>query len=142
MGCDDFSCRNDVDFVFLPPPKAGSPRHASSPCVSRLLRGGSRRNSETEAMCATPDFTLMFYPPELPEDTLMEVIQHFVVLLQQAQPLASTPPMNRCSVPVLSPSTAVPHRWTDRPALHFGFRPLRNGVGSFQESGHVCHHRS
>ncbi|XP_075903191.1 serine/threonine-protein kinase ULK1a [Nelusetta ayraudi] len=51
----------------------GSPRHAGSPCIShRLLRGGSRRNSETETMCATPDFTLVFHPPELPEDTLME----------------------------------------------------------------------
>lgn len=62
-----------LSFVF--PPKAGSPRHAGSPCVShRLLRGGSRRNSENETMCATPDFTLVFHPPELPEDTLMEVL--------------------------------------------------------------------
>uniref|UniRef100_A0A8C4P0B2 non-specific serine/threonine protein kinase n=1 Tax=Dicentrarchus labrax TaxID=13489 RepID=A0A8C4P0B2_DICLA len=39
---------------------------------SRLLHGGSCRNSETEAMDATPHSSLVFHPPELPEDTLME----------------------------------------------------------------------
>ncbi|XP_037633361.1 serine/threonine-protein kinase ULK1a isoform X3 [Sebastes umbrosus] len=39
---------------------------------SRLNQGGSRRNSETEAMDATPHISLVFHPPELPEDTLME----------------------------------------------------------------------
>ncbi|XP_038152249.1 serine/threonine-protein kinase ULK1a isoform X1 [Cyprinodon tularosa] len=36
------------------------------------LQRGSRRNSETEAMDAIPQSALIFQPPELPEDTLME----------------------------------------------------------------------
>ncbi|XP_041854225.1 serine/threonine-protein kinase ULK1a isoform X2 [Melanotaenia boesemani] len=76
-----------------PPPAVftmGSPSHGNTPpdaVVSRMLLGspsyfssgwqlnsrplqrGSRRNSETEAMDASP---LIFHPPELPEDTLME----------------------------------------------------------------------
>ncbi|KAM4745957.1 serine/threonine-protein kinase ULK1a isoform 2-T2 [Anableps anableps] len=37
------------------------------------LQRGSRRKSETEAMDAIPQNSLIFHPPELPEDTLMEV---------------------------------------------------------------------
>lgn len=115
----------------------GSPRHAGSPCIShRLLRGGSRRNSETETMCATPDFTLVFHPPELPEDTLMEV-------LGINENVDCTRPTNSpipTVVPCLSSLlTAVPRRRSDGPALHFGFRPLRHGIGRFQKSGHVRH---
>lgn len=53
----------------------GSPSYMNSAWLlnSRLLHGGSRRNSETEAMDATPHSSLVFHPPELPEDTLMEV---------------------------------------------------------------------
>ncbi|XP_063752799.1 serine/threonine-protein kinase ULK1a isoform X2 [Eleginops maclovinus] len=49
---------------------SGSPSYINSAMLlnSRLLQGGSRRNSETEAM----DASLVFHPPELPEDTLME----------------------------------------------------------------------
>ncbi|KAF3696054.1 Serine/threonine-protein kinase ULK1 [Channa argus] len=39
---------------------------------TRLLQRGSRRNSEAEDMDATPQSSLVFHPPELPEDTLME----------------------------------------------------------------------
>ncbi|XP_010767311.1 serine/threonine-protein kinase ULK1-like isoform X2 [Notothenia coriiceps] len=50
---------------------SGSPSYINSAMLlnSRLLQGGSRRNSETEAM----DASLVFHPPELPEDTLMEL---------------------------------------------------------------------
>uniref|UniRef100_A0A8C9X3H0 non-specific serine/threonine protein kinase n=1 Tax=Sander lucioperca TaxID=283035 RepID=A0A8C9X3H0_SANLU len=51
---------------------SGSPSYINSAWNSRLLRVGSRRNSETEAMDATPHSSLVFHPPELPEDTLME----------------------------------------------------------------------
>ncbi|KAE8292479.1 Serine/threonine-protein kinase ULK1 [Larimichthys crocea] len=53
---------------------SGSPSYMNSAWLlnSRLLHGGSRRNSETEAMDATPHSSLVFHPPELPEDTLME----------------------------------------------------------------------
>ncbi|XP_045891884.1 serine/threonine-protein kinase ULK1a isoform X1 [Micropterus dolomieu] len=53
---------------------SGSPSYINSAWLlnSRLLHGGSRRNSETEAMDATPHSSLVFHPPELPEDTLME----------------------------------------------------------------------
>ncbi|KAF1388700.1 hypothetical protein PFLUV_G00065360 [Perca fluviatilis] len=53
---------------------SGSPSYINSAWLlnSRLLREGSRRNSETEAMDATPHSSLVFHPPELPEDTLME----------------------------------------------------------------------
>ncbi|XP_067460708.1 serine/threonine-protein kinase ULK1a [Thunnus thynnus] len=52
----------------------GSPSYINSAWLlnSRLLQRGSRRNSETEAMDATPHCNLVFHPPELPEDTLME----------------------------------------------------------------------
>uniref|UniRef100_A0AAQ4NWW5 non-specific serine/threonine protein kinase n=1 Tax=Gasterosteus aculeatus aculeatus TaxID=481459 RepID=A0AAQ4NWW5_GASAC len=39
---------------------------------SRLLQGGSRRNSESEAMDSTQHSSLVFHPPDLPEETLME----------------------------------------------------------------------
>ncbi|XP_059193162.1 serine/threonine-protein kinase ULK1a [Centropristis striata] len=39
---------------------------------SRLLQGGCRRNFESEAMDSTPHSSLVFHPPALPEDTLME----------------------------------------------------------------------
>uniref|UniRef100_UPI0037E72E42 serine/threonine-protein kinase ULK1a n=1 Tax=Semicossyphus pulcher TaxID=241346 RepID=UPI0037E72E42 len=53
---------------------SGSPSYINSAWLlnSRLLQGGSRRNSETEPMDSTPHSSLMFHPPELPEDTLME----------------------------------------------------------------------
>ncbi|XP_029366145.1 serine/threonine-protein kinase ULK1a isoform X2 [Echeneis naucrates] len=53
---------------------SGSPSYIHSTWLlnSRLLQRGSRRNSETEAMDATPHSTLVFHPPELAEDTLME----------------------------------------------------------------------
>lgn len=53
---------------------SGSPSYVNSAWLlnSRILQGGSRRNSETEAMDATPHGGLVFHPPELPEDTLME----------------------------------------------------------------------
>ncbi|XP_060893628.1 serine/threonine-protein kinase ULK1a [Labrus mixtus] len=53
---------------------SGSPSYMNSAWLlnSRLLQGGSRRNSETESMDATPHSSLVFHPPELPEDTLME----------------------------------------------------------------------
>ncbi|XP_029294806.1 serine/threonine-protein kinase ULK1a isoform X2 [Cottoperca gobio] len=53
---------------------SGSPSYINSAWLlnSRLLQGGSRRNSETEAMDATPHSSMVFHPPELPEDTLME----------------------------------------------------------------------
>ncbi|XP_044051502.1 serine/threonine-protein kinase ULK1a isoform X2 [Siniperca chuatsi] len=53
---------------------SGSPSYINSAWLlnSRLLQGGSRRNSETEAMDATPHSSPIFHPPELPEDTLME----------------------------------------------------------------------
>ncbi|XP_054906492.1 serine/threonine-protein kinase ULK1a isoform X2 [Poeciliopsis prolifica] len=38
------------------------------------LQRGSRRKSETEAMEAIPESGLIFHPPELPEDTLMEQV--------------------------------------------------------------------
>ncbi|CAJ1068073.1 serine/threonine-protein kinase ULK1-like [Xyrichtys novacula] len=54
---------------------SGSPTYMNSAWLlnSRLLQGGgSHRNSESEAMDATPHSSLVFNPPELPEDTLME----------------------------------------------------------------------
>ncbi|XP_047446822.1 serine/threonine-protein kinase ULK1a isoform X2 [Mugil cephalus] len=53
---------------------SGSPGYINSAWLlnSRLLQRGSRRNSETEAMDAIPHSSLIFHPPELPEDTLME----------------------------------------------------------------------
>ncbi|XP_032435326.1 serine/threonine-protein kinase ULK1a isoform X2 [Xiphophorus hellerii] len=38
------------------------------------LQRGSRQKSETEAMDAIPESGLIFHPPELPEDTLMEQV--------------------------------------------------------------------
>ncbi|KAM7416305.1 hypothetical protein PAMA_018394 [Pampus argenteus] len=51
----------------------GSPSYINSAWLlnSRLLQRGSHRNSETEAMDATPHSSLVFHPPELPADTLM-----------------------------------------------------------------------
>ncbi|XP_019949114.1 serine/threonine-protein kinase ULK1a isoform X1 [Paralichthys olivaceus] len=52
---------------------SGSPNYINSAWLnSRLLQRGSRRNSESEAMDATPHSSLLFHPPELAEDTLME----------------------------------------------------------------------
>ncbi|KAM9858178.1 serine/threonine-protein kinase ULK1a [Aulostomus maculatus] len=71
-----------VVFTIGSPTKGNTP---PDPVVSRMFTGspsyissawppqrGSRRNSETEAMDATPQYSLVFHPPELPEDTLME----------------------------------------------------------------------
>lgn len=62
--------------------KAGSSSYINSPGIlgSHLLRCGSRRNSETEAMGASPNSGLVFHPPELPEDTVMEV-QNILIIL-------------------------------------------------------------
>uniref|UniRef100_A0A8D0CQM0 non-specific serine/threonine protein kinase n=1 Tax=Sander lucioperca TaxID=283035 RepID=A0A8D0CQM0_SANLU len=62
---ESLNCEKSMD-------TAGSPSYINSAWNSRLLRVGSRRNSETEAMDATPHSSLVFHPPELPEDTLME----------------------------------------------------------------------
>ncbi|XP_070690056.1 serine/threonine-protein kinase ULK1a [Pempheris klunzingeri] len=53
---------------------SGSPSYMNSAWLlnSRPHQGRSRRNSETEAMDAAPHSSLVFHPPELPEDTLME----------------------------------------------------------------------
>lgn len=52
----------------------GSPNYLSSPWLlsGRSLQRGSRRNSEAEDMDASPLSNVMFHPPQLPEDTLME----------------------------------------------------------------------
>ncbi|XP_026178476.1 serine/threonine-protein kinase ULK1a isoform X2 [Mastacembelus armatus] len=50
---------------------SGSPSYITSAWLLNSLQRGSRRNSETEVMDPTP-YNLVFYPPELPEDTLME----------------------------------------------------------------------
>nr|XP_046242683.1 serine/threonine-protein kinase ULK1a isoform X2 [Scatophagus argus] len=83
-------CHRGFQFSDSPPPVVfmlGSPSKGDTPQVfsgspgyinsawllnSRLPQGGSRRNSETEAMDATPHSSVLFHPPELPEDTLME----------------------------------------------------------------------
>lgn len=64
-----------ISVMILFPLNAGSPNYMNSAWLlnSHLLQEGSRRNSETEAMDATPHGSLVFHPPELPEDTLMEV---------------------------------------------------------------------
>ncbi|KAM3867663.1 serine/threonine-protein kinase ULK1a [Diretmus argenteus] len=52
---------------------SGSPSYVTSGWLSsRLLQRGGRRESDSEAMDATPHNGLVFHPPELPEDTLME----------------------------------------------------------------------
>uniref|UniRef100_A0AAQ4P4I3 non-specific serine/threonine protein kinase n=1 Tax=Gasterosteus aculeatus aculeatus TaxID=481459 RepID=A0AAQ4P4I3_GASAC len=53
---------------------SGSPSYINSAWLlnSRLLQGGSRRNSESEAMDSTQHSSLVFHPPDLPEETLME----------------------------------------------------------------------
>ncbi|XP_029019551.1 serine/threonine-protein kinase ULK1a isoform X2 [Betta splendens] len=53
---------------------SGSPSYINAAWLLNcgLMPGGSRRNSETEFMDATPHSSLVFNPPELPEDTLME----------------------------------------------------------------------
>lgn len=52
----------------------GSPNYMSSPWLvsGRPIQRGSRRNSEAEDMDASPLSNMMFHPPQLPEDTLME----------------------------------------------------------------------
>nr|XP_040052327.1 serine/threonine-protein kinase ULK1a isoform X3 [Gasterosteus aculeatus aculeatus] len=56
------------------PRMSGSPSYINSAWLlnSRLLQGGSRRNSESEAMDSTQHSSLVFHPPDLPEETLME----------------------------------------------------------------------
>ncbi|KAM7391654.1 hypothetical protein PAMP_022325 [Pampus punctatissimus] len=51
----------------------GSPGYINSAWLlnGHLLQRGNHRNSETEAMDATPHSSLVFHPPELPADTLM-----------------------------------------------------------------------
>ncbi|XP_023147780.1 serine/threonine-protein kinase ULK1a isoform X1 [Amphiprion ocellaris] len=52
---------------------SGSPNYMNSAwLLNTLQRRNSRRNSETEAMDMIPHSSLIFHPPELPEDTLME----------------------------------------------------------------------
>ncbi|XP_071371139.1 serine/threonine-protein kinase ULK1a [Centroberyx affinis] len=52
----------------------GSPSYVSSAWLfsSRLLQRGGRRDSDSEAMDATPHSSVVFHPPELPADALME----------------------------------------------------------------------
>ncbi|XP_074527367.1 serine/threonine-protein kinase ULK1a [Halichoeres trimaculatus] len=73
MGSSPSKGNSPPDTV-VPKMFSGSPNYINSAMLfnSRLLQGGSRRNSETEAMDATPHSSLIFTPPELPEDTLME----------------------------------------------------------------------
>ena len=63
---------------------ACSPNYINSAWVlnSRPLQRASRSrtNSETEAMDATPHCSVVFHPPELPEDTLMEVKRNTVTV--------------------------------------------------------------
>ncbi|KAM4577954.1 serine/threonine-protein kinase ULK1a isoform 1-T1 [Fundulus diaphanus] len=89
-------CYKAFQFSDSPPPAVfamGSPSQGSSPpdaVVSKILscsptyfntgwmlnaspvQRGSWRNSESEAMDAVPQSCLIFHPPELPEDTLLE----------------------------------------------------------------------
>uniref|UniRef100_A0A3Q2Q5Z0 non-specific serine/threonine protein kinase n=1 Tax=Fundulus heteroclitus TaxID=8078 RepID=A0A3Q2Q5Z0_FUNHE len=89
-------CYKAFQFSDSPPPAVfamGSPSQGSSPpdaVVSKILscsptyfnsgwmlnasplQRGSRRNSESEAMDSIPQSCLIFHPPELPEDTLLE----------------------------------------------------------------------
>lgn len=53
---------------------SGSPSSINSAWLpnSHVLQIGSRRNSETDVMDAAPHNILIFHPPELSEDTLME----------------------------------------------------------------------
>uniref|UniRef100_A0A1A8BS74 non-specific serine/threonine protein kinase n=1 Tax=Nothobranchius kadleci TaxID=1051664 RepID=A0A1A8BS74_NOTKA len=53
---------------------SGSPSFVNSAWLlsSRPFQRGSRRNSETEVMDAGSHYSLVFHPPALPEDTLME----------------------------------------------------------------------
>lgn len=50
----------------------GSPNMSSPWLSSRSLQGGARRNNEAEDMDASPLSNVVFHPPQLPEDTLME----------------------------------------------------------------------
>lgn len=52
----------------------GSPNYMSSPWLlsGRPLQRGTRRNSEAENMDASPLSNVLFHPPELPDDTLMQ----------------------------------------------------------------------
>ncbi|XP_056144761.1 serine/threonine-protein kinase ULK1a [Lampris incognitus] len=68
------SCRNtppdtNVSRMFL-----GFPSYISSARLfsSHLLQRGACRESDSEVMDATPHSSLVFHPPELPEDTLIE----------------------------------------------------------------------
>lgn len=62
---------------------SGSPSYINSAWLlnSRLLQGGSRRNSESEAMDSTQHSSLVFHPPDLPEETLMEVQTNTMMIL-------------------------------------------------------------
>ncbi|XP_037832732.1 serine/threonine-protein kinase ULK1a isoform X2 [Kryptolebias marmoratus] len=53
---------------------SGSPSYNNSAWLlnSRPVQRGSRRNSEAEVMDAISHYSLVFHPPALPEDTLME----------------------------------------------------------------------
>ncbi|XP_054629211.1 serine/threonine-protein kinase ULK1a isoform X3 [Dunckerocampus dactyliophorus] len=57
--------------LMLPRMRTGSPNYITSAWLLNTCHQRSRRNSDTESMDATPH-SLVFYPPELPEDTLME----------------------------------------------------------------------
>lgn len=52
----------------------GSPNYMSSPWLlsGRPLQRGTRRNSEADNMDASPLSNVLFHPPELPDDTLMQ----------------------------------------------------------------------
>lgn len=53
---------------------SGSPNYINSAWLfsSRPLQRGTRRNSETEDIDSSPLSNVVFHPPKLPEDTLME----------------------------------------------------------------------
>ncbi|XP_061586723.1 serine/threonine-protein kinase ULK1-like [Cololabis saira] len=63
---------NTLHDAMVPRVFSGSPSYINSPWQPRPLQRGSRRNSEAEVMDASPHSNLIFNPPELPEDTLME----------------------------------------------------------------------
>lgn len=56
------------------PTDTGSPNYMGTPWLlsSRPLQRGTHRNSEAEEMDSSPLNNVVFHPPQLPEDTLME----------------------------------------------------------------------
>uniref|UniRef100_A0A3Q3R6K4 non-specific serine/threonine protein kinase n=1 Tax=Monopterus albus TaxID=43700 RepID=A0A3Q3R6K4_MONAL len=80
-GCDEsIDCEKSMDITGTSVNciclclNVGSPSSINSAWLpnSHVLQIGSRRNSETDVMDAAPHNILIFHPPELSEDTLME----------------------------------------------------------------------